>query len=164
MKTKFIQILTLSFLMMFQWSIAQQVVTGIVTDADGVPLPGATVVVQGTTNGTSTDFDGNYSITASQGDVLAVSFVGYGAVSVEVGSSSTINVKLTQSNELDEVVVTGFGIERLTSKCISTAFLGGITSVNNFLFFYKCNFKSINHLGACRGDSDAYSKDRLQSP
>ncbi len=96
MKTKFIQILTLSFLMMFQWSIAQQVVTGIVTDADGVPLPGATVVVQGTTNGTSTDFDGNYSITASQGDVLAVSFVGYGAVSVEVGSSSTINVKLTQ--------------------------------------------------------------------
>ena len=112
MKTKFIQILTLSFLMMFQWSMAQQVVTGIVTDADGVPLPGATVVVQGTTNGTSTDFDGNYSITASQGDVLAVSFVGYGAVSVEVGSSSTINVTLTQSNELDEVVVTGFGIER----------------------------------------------------
>jgi TonB-linked SusC/RagA family outer membrane protein len=112
MKTKFIQILTLSFMMMFQWSMAQQVVSGTVTDADGIPLPGATVVVQGTTNGTSTDFDGNYSISASQGDVLAVSFVGYGAASVEVGASATINVTLSADNQLNEVVVTALGITR----------------------------------------------------
>jgi iron complex outermembrane receptor protein len=62
---------------MFQWSMAQQVITGTVTDADGVPLPGATIVVQGTNEGTTTDFDGNYSIAASQGDVLSVSFVGH---------------------------------------------------------------------------------------
>jgi TonB-linked SusC/RagA family outer membrane protein len=112
MKTKFIQILTLLFLIMFQWSMAQQVITGTVTDADGVPLPGATIVVQGTNEGTTTDFDGNYSIAASQGDVLSVSFVGYTTVSVEVEAGSSIYFKLSESVELEEVVVTGFGIER----------------------------------------------------
>ena len=65
MKTKLFKFLTLSFLIMFQWSFAQMSVSGTVSDEDGVPLPGATVLVVGTTNGVTTDFDGNYSIMAN---------------------------------------------------------------------------------------------------
>ena len=92
---------------------AQQI-TGTVTDDNGVPLPGATVVVQGTSVGVSTDFDGNYSISASQGDTLVFSFVGYASQSVAVGSSSTVNVQLQPDNTLDEVVVTALGVKRNT--------------------------------------------------
>ena len=59
MKTKFIKIITLVFMLVFQVSIAQDSVAGTVTDAEGIPLPGATVNVQGTSTGVSTDFDGN---------------------------------------------------------------------------------------------------------
>ena len=56
--------------------MAQQTVSGLVSDSDG-PLPGATVIVQGTNNGVSTDFDGNFSIQADEGDVLEISYVGF---------------------------------------------------------------------------------------
>ena len=92
---------------------AQQI-SGTVTDENGVPLPGATVLVQGTSNGVSTDFDGNYSISASQGDTLVFSFVGYSSQSVVVGSSSTVNVSLEPDNALEEVVVTALGVQRNT--------------------------------------------------
>ena len=72
MKTKLFKFLTLSFLIMFQWSFAQKSVTGTVSDEDGVPIPGATVLVVGTTNGVTTDFDGNYAIMANEGDVLSL--------------------------------------------------------------------------------------------
>ena len=107
MKTKLFKFLTLSFLIMFQWSFAQKSVTGTVSDEDGVPIPGATVLVVGTTNGVTTDFDGNYAIMASEGDVLSVSYVGYTAVESTVGSASTINFTLSASTQLDEVVVSG---------------------------------------------------------
>ena len=73
---------------------AQGTVSGTVTDSDGLPLPGATVVVQGTSIGVTSDFDGNYSISASEGDVLVFSYVGYTSQTVTVGSSSTVNVSL----------------------------------------------------------------------
>ena len=62
MKTKFIQILILCLIAVFQVAIAQQTVTGSVTDQDGLPIPGATVVLKGTSTATSTDFDGNFAI------------------------------------------------------------------------------------------------------
>lgn len=108
MKTKFIQILTLALVAVFQVALAQQTVSGTVSDADGLPLPGATVIVKGTSTATTADFDGNYTIAAANGDVLVVSYVGYTAVEVTV-NAATVNVSLTSSNELDEVVVTGFG-------------------------------------------------------
>ena len=77
-----------------------------------MPLPGATVTIEGTSDGVSTDFDGNYSIDASSGDTLVFSFVGYQSVSVVVGSSSTIDAQLSPDNALDEVVVTALGISR----------------------------------------------------
>lgn len=89
-------------------------VTGTVTDvAIGTPIPGANVVVKGTTNGTVTDFDGNYAITASSSDILVFSYVGFASQEIQVGGNSTINVGLQEdANELDEVVVVGYGTQR----------------------------------------------------
>tara|TARA_B110000438_G_scaffold91668_1_gene91223 strand:- start:539 stop:3646 length:3108 start_codon:yes stop_codon:yes gene_type:complete len=113
MKTKFLRILS-SFLLMFAFGFSMQAqsISGTVTDDNGVPLPGATVLVEGTSNGVSTDFDGNYSINASSGDTLVFSFVGYSSLSVVVGSSSTVNAQLAPDNALEEVVVTSLGIKR----------------------------------------------------
>jgi TonB-linked SusC/RagA family outer membrane protein len=113
MKTKFLRILS-SFLLMFAFgfSVQAQSISGTVTDENGVPLPGATVLVEGTQNGVSTDFDGNYSINATSGDTLVFSFVGYTTASVNVGASSTINAQLSADTQLEEVVVTSLGIKR----------------------------------------------------
>lgn len=91
---------------------AQQVtVSGTVSSEDG-PLPGASVVVKGTTNGVAADFDGNYTIQAQLGDVLMFSFTGYASKNVTVGDNPIINVSLISSNELDEVVVVGYGTQK----------------------------------------------------
>ena len=96
----------------FGFTVQAQSVSGIVTDDNSVPLPGATVLIEGTQNGVSTDFDGNYSINASIGDVLVFSFVGYSTKTVIVDSSLYINVSLVSDNALLEVVVTALGISR----------------------------------------------------
>lgn len=114
MKSNLFKFLTLSFMIMFQWGFAQMSVTGTVSDSAGVPLPGATVVVDGTSNGVTTDFDGVYSIMANQGDVLSISYVGFATQKVTVGASATINVSLFPDNELEEVVVAG--VAGATSK------------------------------------------------
>jgi TonB-linked SusC/RagA family outer membrane protein len=89
-------------------------ITGTVTSkTDGIPLPGVNVIVQGTTNGAQTDFDGNYSITASVGDVLIFSYVGMTTIQFTVGDSSLVNVQLEEDAEqLNEVVVTALGIKK----------------------------------------------------
>jgi hypothetical protein len=70
-------LMTLSLMIVSVWGFAQDVViTGNVSDDNSLALPGATVLVEGTSNGVTTDFDGNYSISASVGDVLVFSFVG----------------------------------------------------------------------------------------
>jgi TonB-linked SusC/RagA family outer membrane protein len=104
--------LTMLCLLSMQMAIAQKVVTGVVSDDQGLPLPGATVLEQGTTNGVSTDFDGNFSIEVAEGQTLEISFVGYQTAQVVVGSSDTVNVSLQQGNQLEEVVVTSLGIKR----------------------------------------------------
>ena len=85
-----------------------QTVSGIVTSDDG-PLPGATVVVKGTSNGVSTDFDGNFSINAPADAILEVSFVGFSSQDVPVNGQDNLTITLAADNELDEVVVTGYG-------------------------------------------------------
>jgi len=113
MKTKFNGFLTLLLVLLVQIGFAQEkTVTGVVSDASG-PLPGVTVLVKGTTVGTQSDFDGNYSIKATVGSTLQFSFVGMTTVDKVVGSSNSINVTMTESSQmLDEVVVTALGISR----------------------------------------------------
>jgi len=112
MKTKFSGILTLFLAFVVQFTFAQEkTVSGTVTDDTG-PLPGVSIVIKGTTVGTETDFDGNYSIKVNTGDVLKYSFIGMTAQEVVVGASNTINVILQADNVLEEVVVTAQGIKR----------------------------------------------------
>lgn len=93
-------------------AFAQNVVTGTVVDADG-PLIGASVLVKGTTRGTITDMDGQYSIEAAKGETLEFSYMGYSSQSVEVGSSRVIDITMSEDTEvLSEVVVTAMGIKR----------------------------------------------------
>ncbi|MDO4229374.1 MAG: SusC/RagA family TonB-linked outer membrane protein [Capnocytophaga sp.] len=98
--------------------LAQNTITvsGVVTDEANVPLPGAAIVVKGTANGVSTDFDGNYRIEAKQGDVLEFTFVGYQTQTKKVtggGKTLVINVLLKEdAQQLGEVVVTALGIKR----------------------------------------------------
>lgn len=87
-------------------------VQGVVTDQQGVPLPGATVVIKGATVGAQTDFDGNYTIEASSGDILVFSYIGFATQEITVSGSNIINVGLAESTAmLDEVVVTGYGTQ-----------------------------------------------------
>lgn len=95
-------------------SMAQVQVSGKVTDADdGAPLPGASILEKGTTNGVVTDIEGNYKITVADDATLVVSFIGYSAVETQIGGRSTIDVAMqSDATELGEVVVTAFGVER----------------------------------------------------
>ena len=79
--------------MLTSTAFAQQI-SGVVSDENGTPLPGATVQIEGTATGVTTDFDGNYSINAQEGDTLLFSYVGYTSVSLDVGASSTLDVQL----------------------------------------------------------------------
>lgn len=114
MKTKFSGILTLLLAFVVQISFAQEkTISGTVSDDSGLPLPGATVLIKGTSSGTSSDFDGNYSINTNQGSTLVFSFVGYTTKEITVGASSTIDVIMAEDAEsLDEVIVTALGIKR----------------------------------------------------
>ena len=88
-------------------------VSGTVTDQEGVPLPGVNIIVKGTTNGTQSDFDGQYLIEASVGDVLVFSYLGQRTVERSVGAENTINVQMQEdASQLEEVVVTAQGIVR----------------------------------------------------
>jgi len=117
MKTKFSGILALLLAFVVQFTFAQEkTVSGTVSDNNGLPLPGATVVIVGTSTGVSTDFDGKYAINANVGDVLNYSYVGYAGQSMTVGSANSINVTLQPDNELEEVVVQAY---RTTTKATS---------------------------------------------
>ncbi len=92
----------------------ERTITGVVNAADAdMPLPGATVVVKGTSEGTVTDGNGNFTIQASSDDVLVISFVGYTTVEEPVGNRDVINVVMDPDvGQLDEVVVVGYGVEK----------------------------------------------------
>src|SRR5690554_6617328 len=114
MKQKYTYLSVLFMILFVQISFAQKKsVTGKVTDPDGVPLLGATILVVGTTSGTTTDFDGNYSISVEDGNVLEFSYVGFETITRTVGSSSTYDVTLQpEANIMDEVVLVGYGVQR----------------------------------------------------
>lgn len=111
MKQKLTLMLTPILVLFMTFSFAQEKkVTGVVTDQGGLPLPGVSVLVVGTTNGTQTDFDGNYTINVSQGQTLRYSYLGQKTVSMVVGASAKMDVQLQEDAEaLEEVIVTGQG-------------------------------------------------------
>ena len=88
---------------------AQKQLSGSISSEDG-PLPGATIIIKGTNNGTTSDFDGNFLINANEGDILEISFVGFESQEVLVTNQNSYNISMISDNELDEVVLTGYGV------------------------------------------------------
>ncbi|MBT8239052.1 MAG: carboxypeptidase-like regulatory domain-containing protein, partial [Croceitalea sp.] len=87
----------------------QSTISGTVVDSNGAPLPGANVVVKGTSNGTQTDFDGNYTITADSNATLVFSYIGFTKQEIAINGQTTINVTMSEdANQLSEVVVLGY--------------------------------------------------------
>ena len=87
-------------------------VSGTVSDRNGHPLIGASVMVKGTNTGVVTDINGKFSIAAKEGQTLEISYVGYSKQNVRVGSHSNYDIMLSSSTNLDEVVVTAMGVSR----------------------------------------------------
>ncbi len=85
----------------------QNSVSGTVTDQDGIALAGVNILEKGTTNGTTTDFDGNYTITVGEDATLVFSYIGFGSVEEKVGVRSTINTSLSEGVQLEEFIVVG---------------------------------------------------------
>ena len=108
---KKLQFLTALCLFAFGSLMAQQRVSGVVSDAQtGDPIFGANVIVKGTTNGTTSDFDGRFSINASMGDVLVISYIGYTRQEQTFTGQDELNIRLVEDlTQLSEVVVIGYG-------------------------------------------------------
>lgn len=127
MRSKLTWMLTPLLVFIISFSYGQEkTITGNVTDQAGLPLPGVSVVVVGTTNGTQTDFDGNYSIIADVGQVLRFSYIGQATVQRPIGASNTINVQMEDDAQaLEEIVVVGYGSQ---SRETSTSAVSTVTS------------------------------------
>ena len=115
------KILSTVFLLFALISYGQNSISGVVTDENGVPLPGANVIIEDTNTGVSTDFDGNFEITASQGQILAFSYIGYTTQYIAAAGQSSLNISLQLDNELEEVVVTALGFAAVRDQQGSTS-------------------------------------------
>lgn len=136
MKKNYTGTLVLVMVFMFQIVSAQEkIISGVVKDDTGTPLLGVNILVKGTTNGTQTDFDGNYQIRSTKGEVLVFSYLGMISKEVTVGDSNTIDIVLQEdASQLDEVIITAVGIKRKPDE-ITTAYENvkseEITAANN---------------------------------
>ncbi|MDR1666877.1 MAG: TonB-dependent receptor [Bacteroidales bacterium] len=121
MKTKLIKLLLCGVLASLWGTLAaQNVVTGMITDENGEPLPGAIVQVQGSPRSVATDVDGSFSISVKPEDALVVTFLGYETQTIPVGSQREVAVQLKpKANELDEVTVVAFGKQKKESVVAS---------------------------------------------
>ncbi len=116
-------LLTLFCLCVSMIALAQQkTITGTVIDANNEPVIGASVLEKGTSNGTITNLDGEYSLSVSAGATLVFSYIGYKTQEVSIGNKTTIKITLVEDSEqLDEVVVVGYGVQKKSSMTASVA-------------------------------------------
>ena len=139
MRTKFSGILTLMLVFVVQLTFAQQkTVSGTVTDQNATPLPGVSVIVKGSNQGTQTDFDGNYSIEVASSDVLVFEYIGLETQEVPVGNQTQINVTMLEGAvDLGEVLVVGYGTATRES------FVGSAKQVDGEILSQK-NFSNVS--------------------
>jgi TonB-linked SusC/RagA family outer membrane protein len=112
--------------LVFNFSLAQETINGTVSDENG-PLPGATILIKGTTNGTQSDFDGNYTLSGvSPGDTLEFSYIGYEMSELVYDQNANLQMILVEDTKaLDEVVVVGYGTQKKSSLT------GSVVKVDN---------------------------------
>jgi len=128
MKLNFTFLTTLFFVFSVQFSFSQEkIISGMVTSShDGLPLPGVNVIIEGTTKGVQTDFDGKYSIKASVGETLVFSYLGMNTVKAVVTNSSTLDVSMEENvSSLNEVIVVAYG------TATKGAYTGSATQINS---------------------------------
>lgn len=114
-------LLALAFIGHFVLGQAQTMqISGTVTDGNGVPILGVNIIIEGTSLGTSSDFDGKYSISANQGQILNFTSVGFQDQKITVGNESIINVTMIEGTLLDEVIVMALGIEKTPDAVTSS--------------------------------------------
>ncbi|WP_299530170.1 TonB-dependent receptor [Ulvibacterium sp.] len=124
-KIRFLMLIFLLGIVSVSW--AQTTVTGTVTDDQNTPLPGASVIEKGTTNGTTTNFDGNFTIEVSDSNaVLEVSYLGYTTMDIPLAGQTNVTVQLSEdATQLEDVVVVGYGVQR---KSDITGAIGSVKS------------------------------------
>ena len=118
-KTLFLWSLLGLLMLNIAWAQQKTIRSTVLEETDS-PLPGATVIIDGTTQGVSTDFDGNFSITANIGDVLVVSYVGYADQRVTVGAQDQYSINMQSDSELDEIILTALGLEKKKDDDLSS--------------------------------------------
>lgn len=130
-------------------------VTGTVTDDNNVPLPGVNVVVSGTSTGTQTDFDGEFSIQASEGDKLVFSYVGLETFELTITSEDDYSVSMKQGDsQLDEVVVVGYGTQKKSDLT------GAVSSVSSEELMQQPNRNAFDALQGKAAGVDITSSER----
>ena len=139
MKQTFKNAFTSIFILLSFAMSAQETISGTITDENGVPLPGATIVVVETNDGTTTDFDGNYSINASEGQTILLSYVGYETLTLKVSDDSNFDISLKQSGALisSKFIAPNVGSKDAT---IFASFSGSfsLTSISKQSMFANC--------------------------
>ncbi|WP_276496379.1 SusC/RagA family TonB-linked outer membrane protein [Pontibacter litorisediminis] len=146
----------------------EQTIRGTVTDDGGTPLPGVTVVVKGTTRGTSTDASGNFTLSVPANATLVLSFIGFQTQEVAVGNQATFNIAMqTDTKALEEVVVVGYGTQRKQDVTGSVAslspkeFNNGVVGTPDQLLAGKVPGLTVNRSS---GDPTAGSTIQLRGP
>ena len=116
---------SLLFILLISTAYSQKSISGSVSDETG-PLPGVTIVEKGTSNGTTTDFDGNFTLSVSdENATIEISYLGFLTQEISANSDSFVITMESGSDELDEVVVTGYGTQRKATLTGSIATIGG---------------------------------------
>ena len=119
-------ILLLSSILFTSIIYSQTIITGTVSDENGLPLPGVNIAVKGTQKGTFSDFDGKYSIETTSNGILEFSYIGYLNQIINIEGQTTINITMEPSLEsIDEVVVIGYGSQKRTDVT------GSVASINS---------------------------------
>ena len=117
--------LMMLFFMSFQIVAQKQAVSGTVSDEDNLPVPGASILIKGTTSGTMTDLDGKFSLSVSKKDTLVISFIGYKTQEILVGDQTTFSIQLAvEESVLGEVLVVAYGFADKRS------YTGSVSEVN----------------------------------
>ena len=132
MKQRLSGIITLLLVLVVQMSFAQEmIVKGVVTDAEGVPLPGVNVIVKNTDRGVQTNFEGEYTIRASSGEILVYSYLGFTTAEYPVGDTPRMDVILTvDAAELEEVIVLGYRTSTKEKSSIASTTITAATIEN----------------------------------
>jgi iron complex outermembrane receptor protein len=154
--------ITLLLMMCTMFSYAQQNVSGVITDSDESPLPGANVLEKGTSNGATTDFNGNYTLTVADNATIVISFIGHETKEIAVNGQSIISTSLSGGEELDEILLVGSRSKRRTAvdtavpvDVIDVAELASLTGkveVNDILQYAAPSFNATKQSGSDGAD------------